>query len=119
MDLVHLEGVYLVHRLLVRLASGAGSLDLVRQLKVDLVHLLLRSGAAGEFEGIIDTRATGGAERASTARSAASGNCCAPLCAAVIRRLPRSPLLLCAWRRTDIPFQKQIYRKTRSGAFYL
>ncbi len=37
-DLVHFEGVYLVHRLLVRLAFGAGSLDLVRLLEVDLVQ---------------------------------------------------------------------------------
>ncbi len=37
-DLVHFEGVYLVHRLLARVVSEAGVLDLVRLLKVDLVQ---------------------------------------------------------------------------------
>ena len=37
-DLVHFEGMYLVHRLSARVVSEAGVLDLVRLLKVDLVQ---------------------------------------------------------------------------------
>ena len=37
-DEVGFQGVYLVHRVWLRRASGAGAVDLVQAFKVDLVH---------------------------------------------------------------------------------